>query len=122
MRPVTVYQPVTTVEVPATLRLTFKGQSSDVFSFEVMNFSDKAMIVDRDAVELVKPTGERVRRLAGGAARSYSLPPGGVQAVRLRYDLGQMQAGDVATIDFGPALLVNGARVAVPPLHVPLEQ
>ncbi len=100
-----------------TVRAEYQG--GDIFEFIVKNLRPEPVMVDRDAVELVLPTGQRMRRLPGGAGSLYTLQPAGFHRVNVRFDVSSLHVGDVVQIDFSPALqLVGGRTVTMPPLAV----
>jgi hypothetical protein len=90
----------------------------DIITCEVINVSNDPVLVDRDAIVLVTPTGERRSRLPGGAQTSYQVPPMGSHVVNVRYDLSGLLTEDVAQLDFGRALMRAGQPVAGPSLYV----
>jgi hypothetical protein len=94
-------------------------QRGNLFVFEVRNLSPQPIIIDRDAVEMLVPAGGRVRRLPGGLASAYSLPPAGFHRVNVKFDMSLLATNDYARFDFSSALqLVGGARLQVPQLVV----
>src|SRR5205814_6757973 len=58
----------------------------DLFEFTVKNLSAERLVVDRDAVEMLSPTGARLLRLPGGTEAAYQVPSAGVHRVNLRFD------------------------------------
>ena len=100
------------VESPAQARVTLKDVHRDIYSFEVLNMSDHNLVIERDAIMLVTHDGERVRRQPGGVMGLYTVPPGGAQEVRVRYD--KNATARAAYIDFNGALLVDGRLVGMP--------
>ena len=74
-------------EVPWPVDRSMYGPSPGILNFRVENLSPSAqMKVDRDAVFLVGPAG-RVNRKAGGSQTVYTLGPGEVQDVNVRFPL-----------------------------------
>jgi hypothetical protein len=69
-------------------------------------------VVHRDRIYLSTPSGA-VARLPGGAAHTYTLPPGGAHDVNVRFDLSRLEEGTRVEVLFGDALDVRGARVDV---------
>jgi hypothetical protein len=87
----------------------------DLFKFDVKNLSTQAVLVDRDAVEMITPTGERRQRLPGGTETSYTLQPASAHHVNVRFDMSIAQEGDTVHFDFARALqLAGGATVTFP--------
>jgi hypothetical protein len=84
----------------------------NIFKFTVENLSNETMVVHRDRIYLSTPSGT-VERLAGGAAHTYTLPPGGAHDVNVRFDLSRLEEGTRVEVLFGDALDVRGARVDV---------
>jgi len=101
-----------------TVRLS-EYQGGDLFAFDVKNLTAQPLLVDRDAVEMITPSGQRLRRLPGGSESAYTLQPAGAHRVNLRFSMADVRQGDLVRFDFGPALqAVGGATVAVPPLSI----
>jgi hypothetical protein len=94
----------------------------DIITCEVINLAAEPVLVDRDAIELVTPTGEHRKRLPGGAQTTYQVPPSGSHVVNVRYDLAGVLDEDVARLDFSHAVLRAGQPVAVPPLPIKPKQ
>ena len=83
-----------------------------LFELDVKNVGAQTLLVDRDAIELITPLGERRLREPGGAATSYTIPPMSAHHVNVRYDMSTVQSGDVVRLDFAKALqLPGGATV-----------
>lgn len=100
------------------IKLRLVSIFGDIITCEVINLTAEPVLVDRDAVVLVTPTGERRSRLPGGAQTTYQVPPSGSHVVNVRYDLGGMLDEDVAQLDFSHAVLRAGQPVSIPPLFV----
>jgi hypothetical protein len=93
---------------------TFEG----IITCEVINLGAQPVLVDRDAIVLVTPTGERRARIPGGLQTTYLVPPSGSHVVNVRYDLAGILDDDVAQLDFARAILLNGQPVPIPPLAI----
>jgi hypothetical protein len=102
----------------ANIKLRWVRTFEGIITCEVINLGADPVLVDRDAIMLVTPTGERRARLPGGLQTTYQVPPSGSHVVNVRYDLGGILDDDVAQIDFGSAILRAGKPVAVPPLAI----
>ena len=80
----------------------------DLFEFDVKNLGMQPLLVDRDAVEMILPTGDRRQRLPGGAATSYTIQPASAHHVNVRFDMSSLQPGDLMRFDFAHALQIPG--------------
>ena len=106
----------------ADIKVRFVRTFDGIITCEVINLGAEPLLVDRDAIVLVTPTGERRNRLPGGLQTTYQVPPSGSHVVNVRYDLSGVLDGDVAELDFGRAVLRAGQPVAVPPLAIAPKQ
>ena len=115
--------PVTVQTQGANVRVGLVRIFGDIITCEVVNLGNDPVLVDRDAIQLITPTGERRARLPGGAQSTYGIPGAGSHVVNLRFDLEGVLADDVVQLDFTHAILRNGQPVSVPPLAIqPLHQ
>jgi hypothetical protein len=105
------------VEAPRKARVFVKEIDGDIFKFIVVNASDKPLVILRDEVILATPKGRR-RRLSGGIAHRYTVPPSGAQDVNLRYDLSFLEPGDRLYIHFDHALVIGGERIDIDPIVI----
>ena len=94
----------------------------DIITCEVINLAGDPVLVDRDAIILVTPTGERRARLPGGIQTTYQVPASGSHVVNVRYNLDGILADDVARLDFTRAILRAGQPIALPPLAIKPRQ
>lgn len=107
-------QPVEVREAQAsgiTVKLLEYG-GGGLFELDVKNVGTQTLLVDRDAIEMITPLGERRLREPGGAATSYTIPPMSAHHVNVRYEMSTVQQGDVVRLDLTKALqLPGGATV-----------
>jgi hypothetical protein len=108
------------VEAPSLARVQLLSIEDNIFKFEVYNLSNKPMVILRDEVVLVTPTGP-VHRLPGGISNRYDVSPGQSHAVNVRFSLDNVKTGDTLQVDFSPAILVGGAPVKVEPLPIRVD-
>ena len=105
------------VDGPNGVRVLVRAQDDERFELEVVNYGGAPIVVDRDRVVLVTARGERAARVAGGARRIDDVPPGGHDALDVRFRLGVLRTGDRVAIDLAGAVTLNGRPVRVPPLE-----
>jgi hypothetical protein len=101
-------------EIPGQVRISVHEIDEGLISFEVMNESSAPMMIDREEVKLVTSSGER-RRLPGGLGSTYTLAPGGVHKVNVRFDLSGIHSGDQVMVSFADAIQL------LPNYRVPIE-
>jgi len=87
----------------------------NIFKFSVENLSNETMVLDRDRVYLSTP-GETLSRLPGGAAHTYTLPPGGAHDLNVRFSLSSLERGTRVEVQFDSAVTVRGVHVDVAPI------
>jgi hypothetical protein len=87
----------------------------NIFKFSVENLSNETMVLDRDRVFLSTPK-DTVARLPGGAAHTYTLPPGAAHDLNVRFDLSSLEKGTRVEVQFDRALTVQGVHVDVAPI------
>jgi len=94
------------------------GTSTDILNFKVENLSASAqMTVDRDAIFLVGPSGNRVNRSAGiSSTNVYSVAPGYVHDVNVRFPLDGFERGQMVAVHFEEAVSIGGQHIAIAPL------
>jgi hypothetical protein len=94
------------------------GTSTDILNFKVENLSASAqMTVDRDAIFLVGPSGNRVNRSAGISSNNvYSVAPGYVRDVNVRFPLDGFERGQMVSVHFEEAIVIGGQHIAIKPL------
>jgi hypothetical protein len=97
---------------------------NDIITCEVVNLGRDPVLVDRDAVVMVTPSGERRARLPGGAQSTYGIPGSSSHVVNVRYDLDGVLDDDVVQLDFSHAILRDGQPLAapLPPLVIKPKQ
>ena len=83
----------------------------------VSNDSQWPVLIDRHAIFLVGPHGQR-RRLPGGSEPHTSVAPGGTQEVRVSFEIDDLNDGNHVQIILADALTVNGKRLAMPALRL----
>lgn len=93
------------------------GTSTDILNFKVENLSRSAQLtVDRDAIFLVGPKGGRVNRSAGGTQSVYTLGPGEVHDVNVKFPLDGFERGQMVAVHFEQAVALGGQPIAIAPL------
>jgi hypothetical protein len=103
-------------EIPGQIRISVREVDDGLFSFEIVNESTAPMMIDREEVKLLTPRGER-RRLPGGLGSTYTLAPGGVHKVNVRFDIGGIREGDQVMVSFADAIqLLPNYRLPIEPL------
>ena len=90
--------------------------SGPILAFSVFNDSPYGMAIARDEVYLETKRG-LLSRVPGGAAATYSVPPGGAHDVKVKFDLSELEDGEEVRVRWDRALLVGGAPVAIPPVR-----
>jgi hypothetical protein len=105
-----------TSETPGQALVRLLKAHDDLFDFEVINETQGFLLVDRDQVHMMTPDGLRAR-LPGGIAGSYSIPPGGLHRVKVKFDRHNLPSGCEVWITFDGALRVNGYPLKVPPVR-----
>jgi hypothetical protein len=102
----------TEVEAPSVARVQLTGIDDNIFKFVVYNLSDQPMVILRDEVVLVTPSGPQ-HRLPGGIDSVYNVAPQEHQPVNTRFDLSTIKTGDTLKVDFGPALQIGGKPTTI---------
>jgi len=102
----------------ADIRVRFVRTFDGIITCEVINLGAQPVLVDRDAIVLVTPTGERRNRLPGGLQTTYQVPASGSHVVNVRYDLNGLLDNDIAQLDFATAILRDGKPIAIAPLAI----
>jgi hypothetical protein len=105
---------------PGALRIVLLAVDDNLITVDVFNQTSAPMVLYRDAVMLSTPTGMRAR-MRGGVGHVYTLPPGGVHKLRVRYDLYGLHRGDQVAMVFQNAIVINGQPVPVEPLPFVLQ-
>lgn len=104
------------VQTPGAGRVLLKEQDGDLFAFNVFNQSPYPMNVDRNAVRMATAGGLR-DRLPGGISDNYTIPPGGVHAVNVKFPMGGLRPGETVWVHFQDAISINGQRVPMEPIQ-----
>jgi hypothetical protein len=104
-------------ELAGIARVNIKQIDGSDLTLALHNDSDQPILVDRDAIFLVGPHGQR-RRLPGGEEAKTSVRPGGALQIRLSFDLSDLRDGNHVQVILADALTVNGKRVAMPALRL----
>lgn len=105
---------------PGIVRVLLVEVEDNQITVDVFNQTMVPMIVYRDGLTLSTATGMRAR-MRGGVAHVYTLPPGGMHRVKVRFDLYGLRPGDQAALIFQNAVIVNGQPVPVEPLPLILQ-
>jgi hypothetical protein len=103
-------------ETPGQARISLLKVDGDLFMFEVINETPGTLIIDREQVKLITPEGPRAR-LPGGLAGSYSVPPGGLHRVNVKFNRDRIVPGCAVDVSFDGALTVNGYPLQVAPIR-----
>jgi len=110
----------TEVEASAVARVQVTTIEDDIFKSVVYNLSDQPMVILRDEVVLLTPSGPR-HRLPGGIESVYDVAPGEHHAVNTRFDLSNIQTGDTLEVDFSPAVQIGGKSTTIPKLPIRVD-
>lgn len=105
---------------PGAARVVLRGVHNDIVALDVFNQTGAPMVIYRDAFLLSTRAGMRAR-LPGGVSSVYTVRPGGVHEVKVRYDLSGLHRGDQAALVLQNALVVNGQPLPIEPLPFILE-
>lgn len=105
---------------PGALRIVLLGVDDNLITVDLFNQTSAPMVVYRDSVLLSTPTGMRAR-MRGGVGHVYTVPPGGVHKLRVRFDLYGLRRGDQVAMVFQNAIVINGQPVPVEPLPFVLQ-
>lgn len=100
---------------PGAIRVLLLGVEDNLVKVDLFNQTSAPMLVYRDQVMLSTSHGMRAR-MQGGIGHVYTIPPGGVHKLNVRYDLYDLRPGDQVAIIFQNAIVVNGQPVPVEPL------
>jgi hypothetical protein len=104
------------VQVQDAAKIALKEINNDILELTVWNNSTKMMVVDRDAILLYTDFGVR-KRLPGGIAHSYNLPPGTAHEVNVRFDWSGLRNTTVR-LGFDNAITIGGKPIDVSPLEI----
>ena len=110
----------TEAEAPSRARVQLKAIEDNIFKFTVYNLSDQPMVILRDEVVLVTPSGRR-HRLPGGLESVYKIGPGENHAVNTRFDLSNVKSGDTLEVDFSPALQIGGQPTTIEAITIHVD-
>ena len=108
------------VMTPGAVRVVLKATNEDIIEFDVHNYTGSPMVIYRDAVYLSTSRGLR-NRVPGGVSNVYTIPPGGVQQVNVRYKLDDLSRGDQLAVVFQNAVVIDGQPVPVEPIPFVLQ-
>ena len=86
-----------------------------IVTVDVFNQTAYPLVIYRDLFMLSTATGMR-SRMPGGVSNVYTVRPGGVHTVKVRFDLTGMRPGEQAALVFQNALIVNGQPLPLEPL------
>lgn len=103
------------VFTPGAARMVLREVKDDIISVDIFNMTAAPMVIYRDSFLLSTSTGMRAR-LPGGVSNVYTVAPGGVHEVRLRYDLKSLSRGEQLALVAQNALVVNAQPVPIEPL------
>jgi len=105
---------------PGALRIVLLGVDENQVTVDIFNQTSAPMLIYRDSVMLSTAAGMRAR-MRGGVGHVYTVPPGGVHKLRVRYDLYGLSRGDQVAMVFQNAIVLNGQPVPVEPLPFVLQ-
>lgn len=105
---------------PGAIRILLLGVEGNLVKVDIFNQTSAPMLVYRDQVMLSTSNGMRAR-MQGGVGRVYTIPPGGVHKLHVRYDLYGLRPGDQVAMIFQNAVAVNGQPVPVEPLPLVVQ-
>lgn len=108
------------VFTPGAARVVLMSVDDAIITIDVFNQTPYPMVIYRDALMLSTRAGGRAR-LPGGVGHVYSVRPGGVQTVKVRYPINGLHRGDQVALVFENALLVNGQPLPIEPLPFLVE-
>jgi hypothetical protein len=94
-----------------------RGPGGNAIQTSVYNTSTRPIVVNRDAILLLTPSGPRAR-LPGGWSATYVIPPGEHHRVRCIYYVADLRPGDRVQLGFADAITREGAPVAVDPIEL----
>lgn len=110
----------TEAEAPALARVQLTAIEDNIFKFVVYNLSQQPMVILRDEVVLVTPSGPR-HRLPGGLESVYDVAPGENHGVNTRFDLTNIETGDTLEVDFSAAVQIGGKSTPIPTIPIRVE-
>lgn len=105
---------------PGALRIVLLEVDDNMITVDVFNQTNTVMLIYRDAVLLSTSGGLRAR-MPGGVGHVYTVPPGGMHKLRVRYDLHGLHRGDQVAMVFQNAIVIAGQPVPVEPLPFVLQ-
>lgn len=108
------------VITPGGARVSLKNARGPVIELEVFNYTPAPMVVYRDNIMLSSSQGLRPR-LPGGVSNVYTVAPGGVHQVNVKYDLHGLRRGETVAVVFQNAFIVNSQSVPVEPIPFLVE-
>lgn len=100
---------------PGAIRVLLLGVDDNLVKVDLFNQTSAPMLVYRDQIMLSTSSGMRAR-MRGGVGHIYTIPPGGVHKLQVRYDLYGLRPGDQVAMIFQNAIVVAGQPVPVEPL------
>ena len=103
------------VFTPGAARVVLRGVREDIITVDVFNQTPAPMVIYRDSFLLSTPSGTR-SRLPGGVSNVYTVQPGGVHEVRVRFSLANLHPGEQLALVLQNALVVNGQPIPIEPL------
>lgn len=103
------------VFTPGAARVVLMSTSNNIVTVDVFNQTAYPLVIYRDLFMLSTATGMR-SRMPGGVSNVYTVRPGGVHTVKVRFDLTGMRPGEQAALVFQNALIVNGQPLPLEPL------
>lgn len=108
------------VFTPGAARVVLMNIDGDIIHVDVFNQTSVPLVVYRDAFLLSTATGMRPR-VPGGVSNIYTIPPGSVHDVRVRFDLSGLSRGDQVVLVFQNALVANGQPIPIESLPFALK-
>jgi hypothetical protein len=86
--------------------------SGDIFKLSIENLTDRTLVVNRDAIRLATPKGERLRE-PGGLKHEYAIPPHSVRDVNVKFSLDGLEEGAEVKLTLASALTIDGQPAPV---------
>lgn len=103
------------VEAPGVARVHLREIKKDLIDLQVINTSPQPLTVDRDGFYLEGPSGA-LARTPGRGRHTYTVQPGGVRVVRMKFDRSALPHGVQVNLAMPSAILIEGQPVPMPPL------
>lgn len=108
-------RPVTSESRAGGVTVMLNEVDGDIFKLTVINSSNASLVVFRDRFYLRGSDGVHARE-AGGAASVYTIPPGGVHGVNVKFRL-EGPPGTRLELDFADAIRTGDGPLRLPPIE-----